>query len=306
MDDFVIYLIFGLIIIVLFWLYIAMQIAMSIVVPKVRNLNKTIVEENERDHRLIDYYQSHKTNELEIESAYKYPIHIYEMIQDRKIKKFVVISHGYTYSHHGSIKYAKMMIDLGFNAILYDHRYHGLSGGKNTTLGFYERNDLKQVIDYAYETYGEDIYLGTYGESMGSSTCLLEQAIDSRVKFVISDAGFKSLKLLIKKEIKRKKLPVWLFYGVANLFVWLISKANMNKVNPIEAIKETQIPMMFVHGKLDNFIPYQDAIDMYESYQGPKHLFLAETKAYHARSYYHNKETYFTELKSFVDKYLEN
>lgn len=295
------YVIFIVVVIFLFWLYIGMQIAMSIVLPKVRGLDKTEIEENERDHRLMGIYHKALSRTYSIQSKYKYPIAIYEMIQDPLVKKFVVISHGYTYSHHGSIKYAQMMMKLGFNAILYDHRYHGASGGKNSTLGFYEADDLKTVIDHVYKTYGNDIYLGTYGESMGSATCLIEQKDDDRVRFVVSDAGFSRLKPLVLRKIKAKKLPGFLFYWIANVNVWLISKANLSKVNPIEAIKTSKIPIMFVHGKLDDFIPYKDAVDMYESYRGPKKIYLAEVKAFHARSYYFNQETYFNKLKEFVD-----
>lgn len=300
-----IYLIIFLVIIILFWLYIGMQIAMSIIVPRVRGLSKTEIEEHERDDTLLDFYHQSLTKVYAIESTHHYPLAVYEMILDQSIKRFVVISHGYTYSHHGSIKYAKMMMKLGFNVVLYDHRYHGASGGVNSTLGYYEKDDLKTVIDHLFKNYGSDIYLGTYGESMGSSTCLLEQKEDSRVRFVVSDAGFSSLKPLIIREIKHKKLSSFLFYGIAKMFVWLISRANLSKVNPIEAIQESKIPMMFVHGKLDDFIPYQDALDMYESYGGPKRLFLAENKAYHARSYYYNQELYFSKLKEFVDELLD-
>jgi hypothetical protein len=295
------YIIVVMVIILLFWLYIGMQIAISIVLPKVRRLDVTAIEENERDSSLMMFYHEHLTKTYQIQSQHDYPLQVYEMIKDVKIKKFVVISHGYTYSHHGSIKYAKMMMNLGYNIIMYDHRFHGASGGKNSTLGYFEKDDLKQVIDHIFNTYGQDIYLGTYGESMGSSTCLLEQAEDERVRFVISDAGFSRLKPLISREIMKKKLPVSLFYGIANVFVWLMTHANLNKVNPIEAIKDSTIPMLFVHGKQDDFIPYQDSIDMYKSYQGPKQLFLADYKAFHARSYYFNQEKYNHVLKEFID-----
>jgi hypothetical protein len=297
-------LIFFLVMVILVWLYIGLYVAMSIITPKVRNLEETAHEEDQRDHVLLDYYRHHLTDDYTIKSTRAYPLHIYEMIQDPDIKKFVVVVHGYTYSHHGSIKYAKMMMALGFNVIMYDHRFHGNSGGKNTTLGYFEAIDLKTVIDHVIQKYGQDIYLGTYGESMGSATCLIEQESDSRVQFVVSDAGFTNLKKLIVKQLKVKKLPPKLFYGVASFFIWMISRSHISKVNPIDSIHSSQIPIFFVHGKQDDFIPYQHAIDMYETYQGPKHLYLADGNASHARSYYADKTTYFKELNYFLDHYV--
>jgi dipeptidyl aminopeptidase/acylaminoacyl peptidase len=300
------YIIFIVVFIFLLWLFIGLQIAMMIVTPHPKSIDETMLEETKRDPSMIPYFNNHLTNEYHIKSNFNYPIHIYEMIKNKNSKRFVVVSHGYTYSHHGTIKYAKMMIKLGYNVVLYDQRFHGDSGGKNTTLGYYEQHDLNMVISHTFEKFGKDLFLGTYGESMGSATCLLEQANDDRVKFVISDAGFKDLKVLVKSQIKAKKLPPWLFYGIVNIFVWFISRSNLSKVSPINAIKDSSIPILFVHGKLDDFIPYQHTVDMYDAYQGKKMLFLAEKQSFHARSYYYNQEEYFNVLKEFNDEYLEN
>lgn len=299
------YSLFALIFILLVWFYLGLLIALAIVTPRIKTLNETVLEESLRDPSLIPYLNDHLTSDYTLVSKYGYSIHVYELIKDSQLKKFVVLSHGHTYSHHGVIKYAKMMHRLGFNVIMYDQRFHGLSGGKNTTLGYYEQYDLFEVISHIYKIYGDDIYLGTYGESMGSSTVLLEQKIDDRVKFVISDAGFKDLKTLIKRQIKQKHLPSWLFYDLVNVCVWLISKANLSKVSPIEAIKESKIPIMFVHGKQDNFIPYSHTVEMFETYQGEKMLYLADKQAFHARSYYQNKDEYFEALEDFSQRFLK-
>ncbi|QLY40712.1 alpha/beta hydrolase [Hujiaoplasma nucleasis] len=304
MDSYV-YLIFTFIFVFLLYAYVALHIAISIVTPKVRKLSVTRLEESERDTSLIPFYDKNKTNEYMIKSKYGYDLAVYELITNDKNKDFVLIDHGYTYSHYGSIKYAKMMMDLGFNVVMYDHRFHGKSGGKNSTLGYYEKDDLKTIIDHLFQLYGP-IYLGTYGESMGSSTVLLEQAIDDRVQFVISDAGFKDLKTQIARQLKVKRIPYKIFYPMVNLFVYFIAKANLSKVSPMKSIENSTIPMMFIHGKDDDYIPYQDSVDMFESYQGPKMLFLAEKQAFHARSYYFNKEVYYQKLKDFKDTYLRN
>ncbi|MFO7968639.1 MAG: alpha/beta hydrolase [Candidatus Izemoplasmatales bacterium] len=299
-----IYVLFGFILLFLVYLYISLQIAMSIVLPKVKSLEKTIEEETTRDKTLIDYLKDNKTKEYSLKSRYGYKLQVYEMF-NLKTNKYVVISHGYTYSHLGSIKYALMMNKLGFNAILYDHRFHGRSGGKNTTLGYYEKDDLYDIISHVYKEKGKDIYLGTYGESMGSATAILEQTKDKRVKFVICDSGFKDLKTLIKQKLTKKKLPSWLFFLAINFFSWLITKANLTKVKPIEALNDANVPILFVHGINDEFISYKDTLDMYKAYKGNKMLYLGEEKANHARTYYYNKEKYYEILQDFNNRYLK-
>ncbi|MFW5793907.1 MAG: alpha/beta hydrolase [Bacillota bacterium] len=298
------YLVFALVLLFLLYLYIALQIALAIVIPKVKSLEDTIEEESLRDISLIKYLNDNITSEYMIKSRYGYKLKVYEMV-NLKSNKYVVISHGYTYSHLGSIKYAKMMKNLGFNAILYDHRFHGSSGGKNTTLGYYEKYDLYDVISHIYKEKGEDIYLGTYGESMGASTALLEQAFDKRVKFVVSDSGYKDLKDLIKQKIADKKLSSTIFFPAVNMFAWIITKANLKSVKPLESIKNNKIPVLFVHSKDDDFITYKDSLAMYNFYQGKKMLFIGEKLAGHARTYYSNKTEYFKVLKEFINLYTD-
>ena len=54
-------------------------------------------------------------------------------------KKWVIICHGVTENKVNSIKYANVFIKLGFNAVVYDHRRHGESGGKTSSYGHYEK-----------------------------------------------------------------------------------------------------------------------------------------------------------------------
>ena len=288
------------------WLVIGFVFAKMIVKPKVRSLRETEKEEDCRDETLIDFYHQHLTKTYAISSPFGYQLQVYEMIQEPHNKRFVVVAHGHTYSHHGSIKFAKMMMQLGYNAILFDQRYHGLSGGKNSSLGYYEKEDLKAVIDHLEATYGKDIYIGTCGESMGSATCLLEQKDDQRIRFVISDAGFTCLETLIKEQMRQKHLPTWLFFGLTNWFVKRLAGFDLSKVCPIEAIQDASIPMLFVHGKQDRFIPYQHAINLYASYSGKKRLFLADGKATHARSYYHHQKQYTDIVQSFIEECVES
>jgi dipeptidyl aminopeptidase/acylaminoacyl peptidase len=295
------FLIIGVFLFLVF-LFACMQIAFSIVLPKRRSLDESKALETQKDDSLFAFYDDKLTETIDFKSRYGYNLKLYSFINE-KTKKFMVISHGHTYTHHGALKYARMMCDYGYSVILYDQRFHGNSGGKNSTLGYYEKFDLYDIITWLTDKYGKNVIIGTYGESMGGATVLLEQAIDNRVKFCISDCAFSDLQRLIQEQIKRHHLPRFIYFFV-DKFVKIITGISLKDVSPIKAIENSQIPILFIHGKKDGFINYQHSVDMYNSYGKDKAIFLADNGATHAFSYFSDKEDYHKTVGEFLERYV--
>lgn len=290
--------------VILIFLFACLQIAFSIVTPKTRTLEATKRLEIEKDKTLFEFYHSTLTKEDYLKSRYGYSLKLYYFL-NAEYKKYIVIAHGHTYTHHGCIKYARMMYKYGYNVITYDQRYHGDSGGKNTSLGYYEKNDLYDIISKITQEFGEDIFIGTYGESMGAATILLEQELDRRVKFCISDCAFSDLKLLIQEQIKSYHLPKFIYVFV-DLFVKVITGINLKEVSPISSIKNSTIPILFIHGEQDKFIKYHHTVDMYESYGGKKALFIAKNQATHAYSYFSDTLEYENIVQKFIEENIDD
>jgi uncharacterized protein len=300
------WILIGVISIILIILFISLQIAFSVVTPKKRSLAKTRQIENDRDLGLMEFYDQNLHDEYDIESVYGYKLRLYFFINPNESNKYIVMAHGHTYTHHGCIKYAKMMFNHGYNVVLYDERFHGNSGGKNTTLGYFEKNDLYEVITNVEKRFGKDIIIGTYGESMGGATVLLEQDFDNRVKFVISDCAFASLSRLLKELMKYKlHLPIFLFLPLTNFFIKMISKMNIYNVNPIESLNNNNIPILFVHGEGDRLINYHHSLDMFNKYEGPKMYMLGKNNAKHAESYPNNVQEYEDTVSKFLKDFVE-
>lgn len=292
---------------VLFTVSVSYFIARGVFHPLHLSLAQTRAKEMERTPDLLLEYDRWEKHPYMIRSRFGYDLKTYFLPADEtgtagtKKNKFVVIAHGYTYSHHGSIKYAWLMKKFGFNVILYDERYHGESGGKTCTLGYYEQFDLEDVISDTFLRYGPNLFLGTYGESMGATTALLEQGFDHRLRFVIADCGFADLPLLLTNMVKsRYHLPRFPFIPLAEMFFRMATRTSMKKIRPIVAVPEATQPILFIHGQEDRFVPAIHSQMLYDACPTAKQIYLAENNARHAESFRKNRQEYERILTEFM------
>ncbi len=281
------------------------SIANSVIKPKRRSLLDTSIIEEEKFPGIMDFYHRTLTSQYRIPSRYGYDIQVYFLQNNVSTNRFLVMSHGHTYTHHGCLKYARMMMKYGFNIVLYDQRYHGDTGGKFTSLGWFEKDDLYDIITDTFERFGPDLELGTYGESMGSATVLLEAAIDKRVQYIFSDCGFSNLDTLMNEIFYAKiKKPLRFLLPLTKKIFQLIVKVPMSRISPIEALNTISVPIFFAHGKEDHFILPSHCETMVEHYPNDKAIFLADNKAMHAESYWRDTENYEMKIKEFVNRFV--
>jgi len=225
-------------IIVILILFGGLYIALKITRPVRKSLLESAIIEAENLPKIMDFYKQYKTDEYVITTQSGIKLQAYYFKNMIDTNKFIVMSHGHTYTHHGCVKYARMMFKKGYNIVTYDQRYHGASEGKFTSLGYLEKDDLYDVISDTFERFGDDIYVGTYGESMGAVTVLLEAQKDTRVQFVFCDCGFKNLSVLIDEILqKHRYFPKVVFKPISNLFFKIFTGSSYNGISPIQAIK---------------------------------------------------------------------
>ena len=246
------------------------------------------------------YYKNLEKQEVYIDSDYGYKLHGI-WFPNKDSKKTMIICHGYTMNLNGAIRYMNMFYKTGFNVLIYDHRYHGKSGGESCSMGYYEKLDLKTCVTWVINKIGKDSIIGTHGESMGAATVLMHAAIDERISFTIADCPFESVYEQFKYRLKiQYKLPPFPFLTFANLVTKIKVKIFYKDIAPIKTIENIKIPILFIHGDSDTFIPYSHTQHMYDLKEGPKQLYLAKG-ADHAESYCVNKDEYKKAVYKFLD-----
>jgi len=248
----------------------------------------------------MDAYEQLEKQTFTVPSPFGYKLNG-TLIAPYEHKNYIIFCHGVTVNSYNSIKYMNLFIERGWNVILYDHRRHGLSEGKTTSYGHYEKFDLQAIVHWAKLTLGTDITLGIHGESMGAVTTLLYAGmVEDGASFYILDCPFSSFEEQLTYRLKEEfRLPSKYILPLANVFLKVRDGYSLKDVSPINAVQNIQKPALFIHSEEDDYIlPYMTKA-LYAKKQGPKKLYMAP-KGTHARSYADNGSHY----KQIIDEFL--
>ena len=296
------FIIISLIIIILFLLIgYANKLCKIVVYPKKKSYEDGY-ENQIKKLNLEDFYNSLKKEEITLKSDYGYDIKGI-FIPNSNSNKCIILCHGITVNINYSVKYIKPFYNRGFSIFMYDHRNHGLSGGDYTSMGYFEKFDLKTCANYIFNKLGDDISLGVLGESMGAATVLQYCSIDKRIDFCIEDCGYSDVFDLFRHRLKEDyKINFIPLLYIADILMKFKYSWNFKSASPITFIKDIDIPILFIHGDKDDYVPTYMVYDLFNSKTtGIRDIYIAKD-AKHADALISNPNKYDAVIGSFLDK----
>lgn len=251
-----------------------------------------------------EWYEQLDKEDYSISSPYGYNLSAtYIPTTSIPSKGTMIFSHGVTVSHITSIKYMRLFHEKGYDCLIYDHRRHGNSGGKDTSYGYYEKYDLKAVVDWLEKTKGFNGKLGIHGESMGSAILLLYAGMEDKADFYIADCPYTTIwdQLLYRMKKDYSFLLSPMLY-IGNWVIYFRARFNLKGVNCLESVKKIKKPILFIHGMEDNYVPTYMGIALYEVKPEPKEIYLVPN-ARHAKSLATDPEKYMKVVFDFIKRY---
>ena len=193
---------------------------------------------------------------------------------------------------------------LGRNALLVDHRASGHSEGKVISFGINESRDCVDWVKFVIENIDRDAKIFIGGVSMGGSTVQLACArgLPENVVGLLSDCGYSSAKRIIKKVIADMHLPPSLCYPFVKLGARIYGRFDLEEISPEEAMKQCHLPIIFLHGDQDGFVPCEMSVESYNACASKhKHIVMIEG-ADHGLAFPAAQERYVKEVGDFFDK----
>lgn len=274
---------------------------------KIINKQPEPVEPPAEDERQT-WFAGQALEDFEIINARGYKLKGYLLPADEPSKIYVFCSHGYRNCGSGEFnRMAKFYHDKGWNVFLVDHQAAGESEGKYIGFGYHEYRDCLQWLDFMNNHFGSDIQIVLHGVSMGSATVMLMAGsgrLPANVKFVVADCGYTSAYDQFAHNAKGMHIPSFPIINAANFFNRVISGYDFKDASPLDAVKKATLPMIFIHGGNDDFVPTHMVNELYNACSSEHKELLIVEGAAHAESYPTDSEAYESMINGYAEKYI--
>ncbi len=155
----------------------------------------------------------------------------------------------------------------GFDVVAYDSRAHGESGGEACTYGYFEKHDLRRVLDTVEP--GPIVLIGT---SLGAAVALQAAAQDRRVTAVVAAEVFSDL-----RTVATERAPFFFtrrIVGEALQFAEQHGRFDVDAVSPVAAAAAITNPVLLIHGADDTDTRPDHSRRVLAALAGPKRLIL--------------------------------
>jgi pimeloyl-ACP methyl ester carboxylesterase len=180
-------------------------------------------------------------------------------------------------------------------SVLYaEQRGQNNSSGEYITFGFKERYDCLEWVNWVVENIDSTLPIYLCGISMGASTVLMASGLPlpDAVHGIIADCGFTSPHAIWRHVVKNNlHLTYYTRERAMNDFYQKNFQTQIADLSTVRALERNKIPVLFVHGAADRFVPIEMTYQNYAACQAPKRL-LVVPDARHGMSYFIDKDAY--------------
>ncbi|RDW18131.1 alpha/beta hydrolase [Oceanobacillus arenosus] len=221
--------------------------------------------------------------------------------------KTVVFAHGYLGSASDMALFGQYYYEeLGYNMFTADLRGHGQSEGDYIGFGWHDRLDYLGWINRIVKELGPDTEIVLHGVSMGAATVLMTsgEELPSNVKAVVADSPYTSVADLFGYQLERMfhlpKIPIIPTTGLVTKFK---AGYSLKEASALEQVKKAEVPILYIHGKADAFVPTEMTMELYENTKSDAELLLVDG-AGHGEAIVMDHDTYVKRLEQFLGKYV--
>ena len=227
------------------------------------------------------------------------------LVPARDKRATIVYSHGLFRSRRELLERAVELTRLGYGALLYDSRNHGLSGPARVSLGYNERLDVEAAIRFLRDQERKEDRIVLFGISMGATAALLAAAETPNAEAIISDSSFLSFKDTVDHHVKIfLRLPSFPVANELRFFIEQRAGFDGEKFDAVDAVRRIgDKPILFIAAANDRRMPPRIAEQLYNSSLSSKRDLLivdGPGSEIHAHAFQANPKMYLEKVGAFL------
>ena len=218
--------------------------------------------------------------------------------------KYAIIVHGYRSTTKAVSYLARRYFEAGYNVLLPYLRAHQGSDYDYSTMGWHERFDIIDWINYI-ESKALDAKIVLHGVSMGAATVMMTtgEALPSSVICAVEDCGYTSVYDAYTYKIpKIMSLPAFPSINIFRRAIMRRVGFDIKEASALNQVRKSTTPTLFVHGQCDTVVPVSMAYELYENARCEKDILIFKD-AEHVMSPILHPDEYWGKVFEFIEKH---
>ena len=261
-------------------------------------------EENRRETTLSRAFLEEECSQVTITSRDGLALHGY-LHEKPGCDRYVITVHGYKGSALDNGILYRYLAKMGMNVLAIDVRGHGHSGGRYLSMGLWESDDLARWVEFI-KGRNDKAAIALHGVSMGGATVMmLSSRNPDGVKAIVEDCGYSSTYDEFACQMKAMfHLPAHPLLDLISLWCRIRLGFSFRDVTPKKEVAKTRIPMMFIHGDADTFVPFHMVHENVDAHRKEHELWVTAGVA-HGASMIACMDEYRSRVLRFIERHLE-
>jgi len=181
-----------------------------------------------------------------------------------------------SHDQRSGLSLVKPLHAAGYHVLLFSYRGHGNSDGDpfGFTYGAAESKDIDAAVKYLRDIKGIT-KVGAIGHSAGAVSIILSAARNPGINAVVAASPFSSIDDIWQHN--RPKLMPKPLYDFTMFLSELRKDFSRHQVRPIDVIDQiSPTPLLLVYGSEDKRVSYEQTVQLYETANWPKQLWVIE------------------------------
>lgn len=198
------------------------------------------------------------------------------LIYSEKSKGIIICLHGYPANKSDILPVVEFLYP-DFSLLLFDFRAHGESEGKVCYFGLKEYLDVKSAIDFIKNNEKtKNLKIGIWGYSFGGAVGIISASKYDEIKALVSDSSFANFPDMVKNYYKNLGPLKYIFSSFSIFLGRYVLRSDFRENSPENFIGNVKCPVLIIHSRNDEFVPFSHAKILYERCKSTKELYIVE------------------------------